>query len=32
MKRAVLLTWALVVVGLLGTFPPVYQNVAQWLA
>jgi hypothetical protein len=30
LKRAVRLTWALVGIGLLGTFPPAYQHVALW--
>jgi hypothetical protein len=30
MKRAVRLTWALVGIGLIGTFPPFYQRVALW--
>jgi hypothetical protein len=32
MKAAVRTTWALVVIGLLGTFPPVYQHLGAWLA
>jgi hypothetical protein len=31
-KRAMRTTWGLVVIGLLGTFPPVYQHLGAWLA
>jgi hypothetical protein len=32
MKAAVRTTWALVVIGLLGTFPPFYQHLGAWIA
>lgn len=31
-RRAVRATWALVFLGLLGTFPPIYQHLGAWLA
>jgi hypothetical protein len=31
-KRAVRTTWGLVVVGLVGTFPPIYQHLGAWIA